>query len=167
MNEDNTDPTGDETPPIAFAVFSEIGIINQLATALLAQSLPEGVHPSHFAVLNHLVRTGDGITPARIAAAMQVRRNTMTHTLKVLEQRGFILMSRNPDDARGKLVYLTETGRAFRNAAVSRVRKGWSDLIGPQERALMARIHGDLVTLRKHLDANRPAASTPDDGETS
>lgn len=165
MSDDNTNPTGYDAPPYVYAVFNEIGIINQLATALLAQSLPDGVHPSHFAVLNHLVRTGDGTTPARIAAAMQVRRNTMTHTLKVLEGRGFIRLARNPDDARGKLVFLTGAGHAFRDAAVAQVLAASSALIGPRESALLARIHDDLVTLRKHLDANRPAA--PGNGEAS
>ena len=35
-----------------FAFFTEMGIITQLATALLAKSLPDGVHPSHFSIIN-------------------------------------------------------------------------------------------------------------------
>ncbi|MEL6377886.1 MAG: MarR family transcriptional regulator, partial [Pseudomonadota bacterium] len=101
-----------------FGFFTEIGIINQLSTAILAKSLPEGVHPSHFSILNHLVRMGDGKPPVRIASAMQVTKNTMTHSLKVLQDRGYIMVAPDPADGRGKLVYLTDSGRRFRDQAI-------------------------------------------------
>ena len=104
-----------------FSFFTEIGIINQLSTALLAKSLPDGVHPSHFSILNHLVRLGDGKPPARIASAMQVTKNTMTHSLKVLQNREYIVVERDPEDGRGKLVFLTPIGRAFREQAILHV----------------------------------------------
>jgi DNA-binding MarR family transcriptional regulator len=138
-----------------FGFFNEVGIINQLSTAILAECLPDGVHPSHFSIVNHLVRTGDGKSPVRIAAAMQVTKNTMTHSLKVLEDRGFITVEPDPDDGRGKLVRLTETGRQFREAAIANVLDRFGDMILPEHRAIMARTLGDLQVLRKHLDANR------------
>ncbi len=138
-----------------FGFFNEVGIINQLSTAILAKSLPDGVHPSHFSIINHLVRMGDGKSPIRIAAAMQVTKNTMTHSLKVLEERGFISVEPDPDDGRGKLVRLTEAGRAFREAAIRNVMARFGDVIEPEHRAIMARLMGDLVVLRKHLDENR------------
>lgn len=138
-----------------FGFFNEIGIINQLSTAMFAKSLPDGVHPSHFAILNHLVRMGDGKTPMRIASAMQVTKNTMTHSLKVLQDRGYIDVQPDPEDGRGKRVYLTETGRAFREEAIARVSKQFRHVIGVDQRAIMRRIRGDLEQMRKHLDDNR------------
>ncbi len=138
-----------------FGFFNEIGIINQLSTTLFAKCLPDGVHPSHFSILNHLVRTGDGKTPVRIASAMQVTKNTMTHSLKVLSDRGFVSVKPNPEDARGKLVFLTEDGRAFRNASISNVVEMFGDILTEEQQVIMDRIADDLVTLRKHLDANR------------
>ena len=138
-----------------FGFFNEIGIINQLSTALFAKCLPDGVHPSHFSILNHLVRTGDGKTPVRIASAMQVTKNTMTHSLKVLSDRGFVSVKPNPEDARGKLVFLTEAGRAFRDASISNVVEMFGDILTEEQQVIMDRIADDLVTLRKHLDANR------------
>jgi len=99
-----------------FGFFNEVGIINQLSTTMLAKSLPNGVHPSHFFILNHLVRLGDGKPPARIASAMQVTKNTMTHSLKVLQNRGYITVKPDPEDGRGKLVYLTDAGRVSRSS---------------------------------------------------
>lgn len=145
------DPDGTDV----FGFFNEVGIINQLSTAMLAKCLPDGVHPSHFSIVNHLVRTGDGKSPVRIAAAMQVTKNTMTHSLKVLTERDFITVEPDPEDGRGKIVRLTETGREFHRTAISRVLDRFADVIEPEHRLIMRRIKGDLAILRKHLDDNR------------
>ena len=144
-----------DTSAEVFAFFNEIGIINQLSNAMLAQSLPDGVHPSHFSILNHLVRTGEGKAPVRIASAMQVTKNTMTHSLKVLEERSFIEVRPDPDDGRGKLVFLTESGRSFRDEAIQKVTQMFSRIIGPEQLELMRRTQEDLVAMRRHLDNNR------------
>jgi len=146
----------DNNPGDVFAFFNEVGIINQLSTALLAKTLPDGVHPSHFSILNHLVRLGDAKSPVRIASAMQVTKNTMTHSLKVLQDGGYITVEADPEDGRGKLVYLTEAGRAFRDQAIAKVSAAFEAIIGPDQMAIMTRTKSDLAALRKHLDQNRP-----------
>jgi len=144
-----------DTATEIFGFFTEVGIINQLSTAILARSLPEGVHPSHFSILNHLMRIGDGKPPVRIASAMQVTKNTMTHSLKVLQVRGYITVEPDPKDGRGKLVFLTREGRVFRNEAIARVSDVFGHVIGADQLAIMRRIGGDLEEMRKHLDQNR------------
>ena len=146
---------GDGAALEVFGFFNEVGIINQLATAMMARSLPDGVHPSHFSILNHLVRMGDGKSPLRIAAAMQVTKNTMTHSLKVLQDRGYVTVSPDPADGRGKLVHLTEAGRSFRDQAIRSVTDAFSHLIGPEQLELIRRTKGDLEAMRRHLDSNR------------
>lgn len=139
----------------AFAFFNEVGIITQLSGALMAQALPDGIHPSHFSIINHLFRTGDAKTPVRIASAMQVTKATMTHSLKVLEDRGLIETRPNPEDARGKLIYLTEAGRHFRQQAIEGVMTRFGPLFSPAHIEAMGRMLEDLTMLRKFLDANR------------
>lgn len=138
-----------------FTFFNEIGIISQLSSTLLAKALPDGVHPSHFAIVNHLVRMGDGKAPIRIAGAMQVTKTTMTHSLKVLTDRGYIRTEPNPDDARGKLVFLTPEGRAFREEAIRRVAGLYGAMLSPEQVAAMARLMPDLREIRAFLDKNR------------
>jgi len=151
-----TDHTPKKSDPAAvFAFFTEIGIINQLSTTMLASALPDGVHPSHFAITNHLYRVGEGSTPVRIAAAMQVTKTTMSHSLKVLEDRGFIRISPDPKDGRAKQVFLTSKGRAFRDDAIRRASQKFGGVLQSEHHDIMRRIQGDLETLRKHLDANR------------
>ncbi|WP_316247483.1 hypothetical protein ROLI_029780 [Roseobacter fucihabitans] len=149
MNEDQ------KTASKIFDFFTEVGIITQLSTAMFAKSLPDGVHPSHFSILNHLARLGDGRPPARIAAAMQVTKNTMSHSLKVLSARDFITVAADPDDGRGKLVFLTPTGRRFRDRAITDVTETFGPVFGPQQLEIMDRIQDDLAQMRKHLDDNR------------
>ncbi|WP_377508132.1 MarR family winged helix-turn-helix transcriptional regulator [Octadecabacter sp. R77987] len=98
---------------------------------------------------------GDGKSPLRIASAMQVTKNTMTHSLRVLTDRGYITVAPNPEDGRGKLVYLTDAGREFRDQALRRVSDALDHVVGPDQLAIMRRIGDDLADMRKHLDENR------------
>lgn len=58
-----------EALPVLFAFFNEVGIINQLSSALFQARLPDGVTLAQFTVLNHLIRVRDGQTPLAMARA--------------------------------------------------------------------------------------------------
>ena len=138
-----------------FRLFNEIGIIDQLGRTLLEARLPAGLLASHFAILNHLVRLGDGRTPLAIANAFQVPKTTMTHSLGVLERHGLIRLAPNPADGRSKLVGITEEGRALRDrtiAAFAPVVEGARHVLTPEE---VEAILPALARLRAHLDESR------------
>jgi DNA-binding MarR family transcriptional regulator len=111
-------PSGSGGDPPLFALLNEVAIIEHLARNRLERVLPDGLRASHFVVLNHLVRLGDGRSPARIARAVQVERPAMTNTIQKLEAKGLVRVGPDPRDGRGKLVFLTEAGRAAREAGV-------------------------------------------------
>src|SRR3990167_6573870 len=98
-----------------FSLFNEIGIIAQLSAARFQKVMPHALTMAQFSLLNHCVRLGDGWTPARLAAAFQVTRGTMTNTLQKLEAKGFIRLEPDAEDARAKCVFLTPSGRAARD----------------------------------------------------
>jgi DNA-binding MarR family transcriptional regulator len=108
-----------ETDPPLFALLNEVGIIEQLARHRFERAQADGLRLPHFTVLNHLVRLGDGKTPGQLARAFQLTKATMTNTLQRLEARGFIRVEADPEDGRGKRVFLTDSGRARRQAAVA------------------------------------------------
>ncbi len=142
-----------------FQVLNEIAIVSQLSTAVFEARLPEGVLVSHFSVLNHLTRVGDGATPLALARAFQVPKTTMTHTLSGLVARNWVDMRPNPDDGRSKRVWLTPEGRAFRNEAIDR--------LAPDLARISAALPGladdvlpGLIKLRSWLDADRDAPVT-------
>lgn len=109
----------EKTAGTYFRFFNEIGIIEQLSRAQLEARLPDGMIAPHFTLLNHLIRVKDGQTPLDMARAFQVPKTTLTHTLRVLEKRGFIELRPNPKDARSKQVWLTDAGRNTRDQAIA------------------------------------------------
>ena len=107
-----------ESDPPIFALLNEIGIIEQLARNRFERLQADGLRLPHFAVLNHLVRLGDGRGPAQIARAFQLTKPAMTNTLQRLQARGLVRIEADADDGRAKRVFLTPEGRARRDAAV-------------------------------------------------
>jgi len=145
----------DTTMPDVFRLFNEIGIIGQLSRTLLEARLPPGFVAAQFSVLNHLVRVGDGSTPLAIAQAFQVPKNSMTHSLSVLEREGLIELRRNPADGRSKLVFITPKGRAFRADVIAALAPDLARIAAALPPDFVARLLPDLETLRKFLDADR------------
>lgn len=145
----------EERHELTFQFFVEIGIIQQLSTAMFNRRLPDGLHVSHFGVLNHFIRLGDNKTPLALAKAFQVSKGTMTHTLSELSRRGFVRLAPNPEDKRSKLVFLTDEGRAFHARAMEGLVLAMDKLGARLDLEAMARILPDLSNLRTVLDNNR------------
>ncbi|MGG5820520.1 MarR family winged helix-turn-helix transcriptional regulator [Falsiroseomonas sp. HW251] len=150
-------PMGKGGDPPLFALLNEISIIEHLARHRLERVLPDGLRASHFVVLNHLVRLGDGRSPARIARAVQVEKPAMTNTIQKLEARGLVRVGPHPRDGRGKLVFLTEAGRAAREAGVAAATAAVAPLAAGLEEAEMLAALPTLRRLRGLLDAARDA----------
>ena len=108
--------------PLAFQVFNEIGIINQLTSASFAAVLPGGMTIAQFTVLNHFIRLDHKEqSPARLASAFQITRPTMTSTLARMEKAGLVVIRADPSDGRGKLVSVTAAGREMRELCLQRL----------------------------------------------
>ena len=142
-------------PARLFELFNEIGIIEQLSRTMLEARLPDGLIAPHFSVLNHLIRVGDGRTPMEMARAFQVPKTSMTHTVKVLEQRGLVVVRPNPEDGRSKCVGLTEAGRAVRDQAIADLAPDFAALASGFDVARLTALIPALRDLRVHMDAAR------------
>ena len=141
--------------PVFFRLFNEIGILAQLSRAAFEEHLPHGMLISHFSVLNHLIRVGDGPTPLKLANAFQVPKTTMTHTLSGLAKAELVELRPNPADARSKQVWITEAGRNFREAAIIKVSAEMADLKDQFQLDKVEKILPELEELRKIMDARR------------
>ncbi len=144
-----------DTGALYFRLFNEIGIIAQLSGNRFQRVLPHDLTVAQFSLLNHCVRLGDGWTPARLAAAFQVTKGTMTNTLQKLDAKGFIRIDPDADDARSKRVFLTPSGRSARDAALKALTPELAALPESFPPALAAEILPALERLRIWLDANR------------
>ena len=148
-----------ETRNEAYLFFSEVNIIDLMCKTLVGKILPDGVHPSHFAIILFLVRMGDGKTPLSLAGAMEVSKATMSHSLKVLEKRGLIQVRPCEEDARSKQVFLTGAGREFHNQAIAASARTFGSFLSEEHRRMMADTIPALVAIRKLLDENREPVS--------
>ncbi|MEM6460551.1 MAG: MarR family transcriptional regulator [Pseudomonadota bacterium] len=142
-----------------FTFFNEIGIIEQLSRNMFEARLPAGFLVSHFSVLNHLIRVQDGRTPLELASAFQVPKTTMTHTLSVLERHGLVAIKPNPDDGRSKCVWLTESGRMFREGAIASMAADMATMAQTYPPEFIADIIPKLSEIRVFLDALRDPPS--------
>ena len=142
--------------PLAFRVFNEIGIIDQLASHGFSQVLPGRMTPAQFTVLNHFVRLGHTWrTPAQLASAFQVSRPTITSTLSRLERAGLIRIDPDPDDGRAKRVSLTAKGRAMREECIARLAAPLADVERNVPPELLEQLLPLLSQLRQIIDRMR------------
>lgn len=145
----------DDTKRIAFQFFNEVGIIQQLGSTIFNSHMPDGLHVSHFSILNHMVRLGDGKTPLDLAKAFQVTKGTITNTLNALLKRNLIVLQPHEKDGRSKLVFLTDEGRLFHTKAIDSLAPSIQVLDGKLDWQAVARILPELQKIRAILDENR------------
>lgn len=94
----------------------------QRAARALARRFDEALRPvgltnGQFSLMMSLNRP----VPARmreVASLLAMDRTTLTAALKPLERRGLVSIAADPDDRRGRLLTLTDAGRAVLAAAV-------------------------------------------------
>ncbi|MBD2842966.1 MarR family winged helix-turn-helix transcriptional regulator [Erythrobacter rubeus] len=142
--------------PLAYQVFNEIGIIDQLASHTFTQSLPRGMTIAQFGILNHFVRLGhDYRTPAQLASAFQVSRPTMTNTLARLERRGLVEIAPDPADGRAKRVSITASGVAMREECLTRLAGPLAEVNEQVPDDLLQQLLPLLADLRQILDRMR------------
>jgi DNA-binding MarR family transcriptional regulator len=141
---------------LAFAVFNEIGIIEQLSSNRFQRLLPDGVSLAGFSVLNHFVRLGkEDESPVNLARAFQVTKGAMTNTLARLEALGMIEVIADPKDGRAKRVSVTAKGVQTRHQAIAALTPDLEKIreevgVGSLMNALPV-----LMRLRTFLDENR------------
>ena len=111
-----------------------------------------GLHVGQEMVLLELWRE-DGLKGGELAARLRVEPPTVTRMLQRLESCGLVQRRRDPDDARGVRVYLTERGRALEGPVTERwseVEKKAFEGMGEEEKVLL---RGLLAQVRENLGA--------------
>ena len=111
----------DSTQNLAVTLFSEILAVDQLARSSVARVLPNGMELSHFSVLNHLAHVAVEKSPAQLAQTFHLTRGAMTNTLSKLEWAGWVHVRPDWEDARRKMVSISPSGIAARDAALAAI----------------------------------------------
>ena len=142
--------------PLSFRVLNEIGIIDQLASAVFTAVLPRNISIAQFSVLNHFVRLEiESQSPAELASAFQVSRPTMTNILARLERSELVSITPDPDDGRAKRVAITNIGRAMRQECLARLEEPRAALEAKIPTELFEKLAPLLAELRSTMDTMR------------
>ncbi|MDD7910902.1 MarR family transcriptional regulator [Pseudovibrio exalbescens] len=97
------------------------GYLANLMARLFAEGLyerirPLGISPGQFPALLELWERGS-CTQADLVRATDVEQATMAATLKRMERDDLIHRKPHPDDSRARVIFLSEKGKAIREAA--------------------------------------------------
>ena len=95
---------------------SHIGYLINVISNKLKRSADENlVHENmtieQLQVLKMIHQKGGQVSQKDIEKEFGVRRSTVTSAMQILEKKGFISRTPSPDDARAKLVALTDSGK--------------------------------------------------------
>lgn len=109
---------------------------------------PAGLARSQFAVLGHLERSGP-LALSELARRLYMDRTTLTRNLRPLEQAGLVSRAASPDDARVKLVSITESGRRKHREAYGYWRRAQARMLERFGEAAWHDLESTLRDLRR------------------
>ncbi len=136
-------PTGQPDPSTRTETAARIARELRAAVGSLRRRLLElSDNPSQTALLSRLGKRGPA-TASVLAAAERVRPQSVAATLGVLEERGYVVRTPDPDDGRRQLVSLTPTGHEFfdgrRQAGHEWLARALDDRLDDDERQTLVR----------------------------
>ncbi|HSK21634.1 MAG TPA: MarR family transcriptional regulator [Egicoccus sp.] len=130
------------------AVFGRIYRLTRLADRLRSAALePLGLQLGDVDVMAALWRHGGGLRPLDLRSSMLVGSGTLTARLDRLEGAGLLERRPDPDDRRGRLLYLTPAGERLVPEVVEQLLQIENDLLAPLPRTVRDRLAGDLGRL--------------------
>lgn len=126
-------------------------ISNRLKRLADENLVNENVTVEQVKVMGMIYRNGGTVSQKEIELAFGVRRSTVTSAMQILEKKGYIERTPNPEDSRSKLVSLTEAGQeknkkliSFMDVLEGRLLTGLSDDESEELRQLLLRLLNNL-----------------------
>ncbi|MFJ6418343.1 MarR family winged helix-turn-helix transcriptional regulator [Paeniglutamicibacter sp. NPDC091659] len=142
-----------EKPELDVSPMAVIGRLSRAALAvesrLAGTFAHHGLDASSFDVLATLLRSGAPykITPVKLAREAMISTSAVAQRLNKLEARGFVAREANPNDGRGTLVALTDTGKELIEKALPDHLKTERAILYPlnsEEQAVLALLLGRI-----------------------
>lgn len=101
----------------------------------------------------------EGMQVSQLTELAHVRKQSMTQTVEELEKLGYVERRPDPNDKRGKLVFLTERGRKvspIARAAGKLVDQHWAELTSSEEiEALRKALRSVLAATSQRSEDNK------------
>jgi DNA-binding MarR family transcriptional regulator len=102
---------------------------------------------------------GEPLTPSQVGERVLIPSATMTATLDLLEHRGWIRRTPNPDDRRSTLIEITPDGRATADRLLPGVRileKAVLSVLDRDERTLLLDLLAKILAQAAEVAAGQP-----------
>ena len=136
-------------------LLSEIATIEQLARNQLENALPKNLNISSFSVLNHFSGSKAEKTPLQLARSFHVTKGAITNTLNKLEKLGYIHVRPDWNDARKKLISISQSGIDARNHAIKSIKPILDEIIMKTDHVTKKSLLGDLRSVRESIEKNK------------
>ena len=136
-------------------LLSEIATIEQLARNQLENALPKNLNISSFSVLNHFSGSKAEKTPLQLARSFHVTKGAITNTLNKLEKLGYIHVRPDWNDARKKLISISQSGIDARNHAIKSIKPILDEIIMKTDHVTKKSLLGDLRSFRESIEKNK------------
>ena len=136
-------------------LLSEIATIEQLARNQLDNALPKNLNISSFSVLNHFSGSKAEKTPLQLARSFHVTKGAMTNTLNKQEKLGYIHIRPDWNDARKKLISISQSGIDARNHAIKSIKPILDEIIMKTDHVTKKSLLGDLRSFRESIEKNK------------
>jgi DNA-binding MarR family transcriptional regulator len=137
-------------------------LARHLDRARRAAFADHGLEPWEFDVLAALRRQGPPyeLSPGALLRTTLVTSGTMTNRVDRLQEAGLVRRRPDPEDKRGVLVALTDTGQSRVDAALASLLDAEQALLAPLPGASREALADLLRLLLAPLDADKPAKAT-------
>jgi DNA-binding MarR family transcriptional regulator len=106
----------------------------QAVEAALEEAGFGDIRPPHANVFTFV--PAEGMQVSELTKLARVRKQTMAQAVEELEQLGYVERRPDPNDRRGRLVFLTQRGQGVRPVAMAagrQVDRRWAELTSPEE----------------------------------
>lgn len=118
-----------------------------------------------FTVLAHLAPAADGVRPSSCAREIGWDTSRLSHQLRRLERRGYVLRSSGDgSDGRATVVRLSDSGRtAYRRALGPHLRSAqhwFAEALSPEQ---LHALSGVLDALARHIDEDSARSETTEE----
>lgn len=131
--------------------------------ALDAHLVASGLSDATWVPLVHLHELGDGVTQKQLAARVGLDGSSLVRLLDILSRQGLLERRTDASDARARLVFLTEAGRArvgeIRKALVEAEAEMLQDISDADLAAMLG--HFSLIEERLQALQNRTTEGEP------
>jgi MarR family transcriptional regulator, organic hydroperoxide resistance regulator len=131
----------------------------EFLTAELRRAGIDDLIPSHGAVLSMLFGRGGAASMKELVAASGRGKSTFTEMVKALERRGYVVRSKDPEDARGVRLEITDKARAlqplFETISLRLLEAAWGEM-PPSDREQLSGLLESVVANLKGTARRKP-----------